>query len=84
MGLQEAIAEVRVRQAWAKSAPPELHRHLLFLHFRKGTLSLQPESSVWAQALRLASETIVRALNEALGEELVKKILCGSPRRAAR
>ena len=43
---------------------------------RRGRLTVATSSSVWAQTLQLMSESLVRGLNDALGEVVVTAVVC--------
>jgi predicted nucleic acid-binding Zn ribbon protein len=68
LGLAGATRVVEVAECWAAAVGPEIAAHCRPVLFKKDTLEVAVDSSVWCQQLQLRSPEILAALREQLGE----------------
>ena len=68
--------ERRVTEVWARAVGPEVAEHATPASLRRGRLTVATSSSVWAQTLQLMSESLVKRLNDALGQVVVTTVIC--------
>ncbi len=64
----------RLAALWAGTVGEEVARHTEPLYLRDGRLVVATSSSVWAQSLDLMGEQLRGALNDALGDDVVREI----------
>ncbi|MGK5553078.1 DUF721 domain-containing protein, partial [Actinomadura kijaniata] len=71
---------------WPGIVGPELAEHTRPEKFENGELTVVADSNTWATQLRLLAATLVRRLNEELGQGTVKRVKVvgpsSGPRRA--
>lgn len=72
--LQTGINKVEVFNAWYK-LNPAFKSYTTSLKFEKTTLFVQLNSSVFREELSYGKEKMIKILNEALGKEIIKKIV---------
>jgi len=64
-----------IRQLWKKSVPQQVAQHTFPLAFREGVLLVSADSAAWAAELaRFHRESILCALNEALGRGSITRL----------
>jgi hypothetical protein len=68
------LAAARVTEAWPQAAGHDIARHTAGVFLREGELVVYVDSSVWATELTALGEQLRKALNETLGQELVRTI----------
>lgn len=68
------LGAARVVEAWPEAAGPEIVKHTAGVFLRKGELVVYVDSPVWATELAALSGPLREALNQRLGEELVRTI----------
>jgi predicted nucleic acid-binding Zn ribbon protein len=78
--LAPATPLARVQRVWAEAVGNVVAREAEPVAVRGGALTVACRSAVWAQELDLMSGTVTEALNEALGEPVIKTLRCRSTR----
>lgn len=73
--LQKGLDKVNARDVWTQQMGPAIEKYTTSLKLEKDTLYVQLSSSVLREELSYGKEKIVRNLNEALGKELIKKLV---------
>lgn len=68
LGLGSATRVVQVAESWAEAVGPEIAAHSRPVLFKRDTLEVHVDSSVWCQQLQLRTPEILTALREVLGE----------------
>ena len=68
LGVGGATRVVQVAESWAEAVGPEIAAHCRPVLFKKDTLEVHVDSSVWCQQLQLKTPEILAALREVLGE----------------
>jgi predicted nucleic acid-binding Zn ribbon protein len=74
--LEPATALAAVQRAWPPVVGPAIAAEASPTGERDGVVTVSCRSAVWAQELDLMSADLVVRLNEALGEEVVRRIRC--------
>jgi len=78
--LTESLAPVttlaRVQKVWEQATGPAIAYAAQPVSEREGVLTVSCEASVWAQELELMAPELLRALNAALGAELLQALRC--------
>jgi predicted nucleic acid-binding Zn ribbon protein len=78
--LTESLAPVttlaRVQKVWEQATGPAIASAAQPVSEREGVLTVSCEASVWAQELELMAPELLRALNAALGAELLQALRC--------
>lgn len=69
-GLQSA----RIRLLWADTVGPEIAAHAHPQQLLRGRLLVECDHDVWRAELTFLRPELIRHINEAMGEELVKEI----------
>lgn len=64
---------------WARIVGPELADHTTPRKFEDGELTIAADSTAWATQLRLLAGTLVRRLNEELGDGSVRRVKVVGP-----
>ena len=64
---------------WARIVGPELAEHTAPQKFDEGELTVAADSTAWATQLRLLAGTLVRRLNEELGNGSVRRVKVVGP-----
>jgi len=65
----------RIWEVWPDAVGPELATRSSPLEFRNGKLTVGVEGAAWLQQFVFLSPKIIKAVNEALGVELVKSLI---------
>jgi predicted nucleic acid-binding Zn ribbon protein len=78
--LAPATPLARVQRVWAEAVGNVVAREAEPVAVHGGALTVACRSAVWAQELDLMSGTVTEALNEALGEPVIKTLRCRSTR----
>jgi predicted nucleic acid-binding Zn ribbon protein len=78
-GWEEKAAVGGVFGNWAGIVGPELAEHTSPGAFEDGELVVNVDSPAWAQQVRLLAGTLVRRLNEELGDNTVKRVKVMGP-----
>ncbi|MDZ4168399.1 MAG: DUF721 domain-containing protein [Coriobacteriia bacterium] len=66
--------QMRINEAWEKTAGPTVAEHTARVHLRSGELVVHVDSNVWASELSALAGPYAKRLNEELGKELVRTI----------
>ncbi|WP_163514566.1 DUF721 domain-containing protein [Gelidibacter japonicus] len=75
--LQSGLDKVNVKDAWAQMMGNGVNNYTTAIHLERDTLYVQLSSSVLREELSYGNQKIIKMLNEALGKEVVKKlVLC--------
>lgn len=85
-GWEQQAAVGGVFGDWPRIVGPELAEHTTPQKFEDGELTISADSTAWATQLRLLAATLVRRLNEELGDGSVRRVKVvgpsSGPRRA--
>lgn len=73
--LEKGLDKVNVRDVWAQQMGPAIEKYTTSLKLDRETLFVQLSSSVLREELSYGKEKIISNLNEALGKDLVKKLV---------
>ena len=73
--LQSGLDKVNVLEAWLNLMGNGVNNYTTAIELKRETLYVQLSSSVLREELSYGSEKIVSMLNEALGKDLVKKLV---------
>jgi hypothetical protein len=73
--LQSGLDKVNVREAWANLMGNGVNNYTTAIELKHETLYVQLSSSVLREELSYGNEKIVKMLNEAIGKEIVKKLV---------
>lgn len=73
--LEKGLDKVNVRDVWAQQMGPAIEKYTTSLKLDRETLYVQLSSSVLREELSYGKEKIITNLNEALGKDLVKKLV---------
>lgn len=73
--LQTGLDKVNVREAWANLMGNGVNNYTTGIELKHETLYVQLSSSVLREELSYGNEKIVKMLNEAIGKEVVKKLV---------
>ncbi len=73
--LQSGLDKVNARDVWNKQMGPAIEKYTTSLKLDGSTLYVQLSSSVLREELSYGKEKIVRMLNEALGKQLITKLV---------
>ncbi|WP_431158560.1 DUF721 domain-containing protein [Winogradskyella poriferorum] len=73
--LQSGLDKVNVREAWLNLMGNGVNNYTTAIELKRETLYVQLSSSVLREELSYGSEKIVSMLNEALGKDLIKKLV---------
>lgn len=68
------LRQARVMAAWSAVAGQSVMAHTTGAHLREGELIVYVDSPVWATELSALSENYRNAMNEDMGQELVKEV----------
>jgi hypothetical protein len=74
LGVQREVRQVQLRDAFAEVVGPALAPLCEAISLQRGTVLVATRNGALAQQLQLEMPTIVRALNERLGVEDVKRL----------
>ncbi len=73
--LQSGLDKVNVREAWANLMGNGINNYTTALELKHETLYVHLSSSVLREELSYGNEKIVKMLNEAIGKEVIKKLV---------
>jgi len=73
--LQSGLDKVNVRDAWANLMGNGVNNYTTAIELKHETLYIQLSSSVLREELSYGNEKIVKMLNEAIGKDVVKKLV---------
>ena len=73
--LQSGLDKVNVREAWANLMGNGVNNYTTAIELKHNTLYVQLSSSVLREELSYGSEKIINMLNEAIGKDVVKKLV---------
>lgn len=73
--LQNGLDNVNVEEVWYAEMGPAVKKYTTGIQLKKDTLYVRLSSSVLREELGYGKSKIIRNLNEALGKELVKKLV---------
>ena len=73
--LQEGLDKVNVSKAWADLMGNGVNNYTTAVELKKDTLFVKLSSSVLREELSYGKEKIVSMLNEAIGKDIVKKLV---------
>ncbi|WP_370095561.1 DUF721 domain-containing protein [Winogradskyella sp.] len=73
--LQSGLDKVNVREAWANLMGNGVNNYTTAIELKHETLYVQLSSSVLREEWSYGNEKIVKMLNEAIGKEVVKKLV---------
>jgi len=73
--LQKGLDKVEVRDIWEQIMGPAINKYTQNIKLDRETLYIQLTSSVLREELSYGKEKIISNLNEALGRELIKKLI---------
>ncbi|WP_179346092.1 DUF721 domain-containing protein [Winogradskyella ursingii] len=73
--LQTGLDKVNVREAWANLMGNGVNNYTTAIELKHETLYVQLSSSVLREELSYGNAKIVKMLNEAIGKEVVKKLV---------
>ena len=73
--LQSGLDKVNVREAWEKVMGNGVNHYTTAVKLERDTLYVQLSSSVLREELSYGKEKIISMLNEALGKEVIKKLI---------
>lgn len=73
--LEKGLDKVNARDVWAQQMGPAIEKYTTSLKLDRDTLYVQLSSSVLREELSYGKEKIIKNLNEALGKDLIKKLI---------
>ena len=73
--LQSGLDKVNVREAWEAMMGNGVNHYTTAIKLERDTLYVQLSSSVLREELSYGKEKIISMLNEALGKEIIKKLV---------
>ena len=73
--LEKGLDKVNVRDAWEQLMGSGVNNYTTEVQLKGNTLHVQLTSSVLREELSYGKDKIISMLNEALGKELIKKIV---------
>ncbi len=73
--LQSGLDKVNVREAWANLMGNGVNNYTTAIELKYETLYVQLSSSVLREELSYGNEKIIKMLNEAIGKDVVKKLV---------
>lgn len=83
-GWERSAAVGGVFGRWPEIVGPDLAAHTKPEAFEDGEVVIAADSTAWATQVRLLARTLIRRLNEELGEGTVKKVNVRGPQNAPR
>ncbi|CAL65767.1 DUF721 domain-containing protein [Christiangramia forsetii] len=72
---KKGLNEVKVRDVWNNQMGPAIEKYTTGLKLKNDTLFVQLSSSVLREELSYGKEKIIRNLNEAMGRDLISKLV---------
>ena len=73
--LQKGLDKIEVHDAWVKLMGKGVNSYTTAIQLQRDTLYVQLSSSVLREELSYGKEKIINMLNEALGKEVIKKLV---------
>lgn len=73
--LQPGLDKVNVKDAWAEMMGNGVNNYTTAIQLERDTLYVQLSSSVLREELSYGNQKIIKMLNEALGKEVIKKLV---------
>ena len=73
--LEQGLNKVNVASAWAELMGNGVNNYTTSVQLERETLYIQLSSSVLREELSYGKEKIITMLNEALGKEIIKKLI---------
>lgn len=73
--LQPGLDKVNVRNVWEQMMGPGVNNYTTAIQLERDTLYVQLSSSVLREELSYGNQKIIKMLNEALGKEVIKKLV---------
>jgi hypothetical protein len=73
--LQSGLDKVNVREAWANLMGNGVNNYTTAIELKYETLYVQLSSSVLREELSYGTDKIIKMLNEAIGKEVIKKLV---------
>jgi hypothetical protein len=73
--LQSGLDKVNVREAWANLMGNGVNNYTTAIELKHHILYVQLSSSVLREELSYGNEKIIKMLNEAIGKDVVKKLV---------
>ena len=73
--LQSGLDKVKVREVWEEMMGNGVNHYTTAIKLERQTLYVQLSSSVLREELSYGKEKIINMLNEAMGKELIKKLV---------
>jgi len=73
--LQKGLDKVEVRDIWEQIMGPAIYKYTRNIKLDRETLYVELTSSVLREELSYGKEKIITNLNEALGRDLIKKLV---------
>lgn len=78
-GWRTDLAVRGVFARWPQIVGPEVSRHCAPAHYADAELTVQADSTAWATSMRMLAATVVRRLNDELGDGTVTRIRVEGP-----
>lgn len=72
---KEKLNRVKINEVWATVMGDTVNRYTRHVTLRKNTLVLLIDSSPLKQEMMYAKPKIIKLMNEALGEDLIKEVM---------
>jgi len=73
--LEKGLDKVNVQDIWAEQMGSGVNKYTTAIDFKNDVLYVQLSSSVLREELSYGKEKIISMLNEALGKQLIKKLI---------
>ncbi|MGB5237103.1 MAG: DUF721 domain-containing protein [Flavobacteriaceae bacterium] len=73
--LQKGMDQIRVSEVWKASMGPGVSKYTTSVQLKGDTLYISLSSSVLREELSLGRTKIIDLLNEALGKELIQRLI---------
>jgi len=73
--LQSGLDKVKVREVWEEMMGNGVNHYTTTIKLERQTLYVQLSSSVLREELSYGKEKIIKMLNEAMGKDLIKKLV---------
>lgn len=73
-GMDQKLRQYRAWEVWEQVVGPQIARHARPLRLREGILEVRVDQPIWMQQLRMMAPDILRKLNRALGEDLIREL----------
>ena len=73
--LSKGMQKLKIKETWTKMMGPGVATHTTSVRLQNKTLIIQLTSSVLREELSYGKDKIIKMMNEALGEEVVTKLM---------